>query len=352
MTSLLDELRGLSSVACDTLDAEVASRFGPFVDCTSNQAIAYNELSKVDENGKLVYQQLIYESIEVAHWMFGKQSDATLEELAVELMMVNLALLIAPHITGRLHIQTNPKLAYSTAKTIKNAERIHSHFQHLSPALPPTRICIKIPSTHEGLAACRHLEQRSITTLATALFSLEQAILAADSACRYVAPYVNELKVHFEPGHVDPDRDGSLLLCGVIQEYYKRLGERRGKPIRTEVMAASFVSVEEVMQLAGVRNLTVSPGLLEELAGTRVEGWGGATVGMVGRFVGEEGFDEGRAREVEGLVREGDEAGWRMAFTRAEGGRAEGRLVQALNIFVGVQEGLEEVVRRGVKQGA
>ncbi|KAK4665087.1 uncharacterized protein QC763_511535 [Podospora pseudopauciseta] len=347
MTSLLDELRGLSSVACDTLDAEVASRFGPFVDCTSNQAIAYNELSKLDSDGKLVYQQLIHESIEVAHWMFAKQSDATLEELAVELMMVNLALLIAPHITGRLHIQTNPKLAYSTAKTIKNAERVHSHFTHLSPSLSPSRICIKIPSTHEGLLACRHLEAKGITTLATTLFSLEQAILASASSCRYVAPYVNELKVHFEQGYVDPDRNNSLFLCGVIQEYFRRRGIGR-----TEVMAASFVTVEEVMQLAGVRNLTISPGLLEVLAGTKVEGWTGATVGMVGRWVGGEGgWDEGRVREVERVVREGDEGGWRMAFMRAEGGRAEGKLVQALNLFVGVQEGLEEVVRRGVKQG-
>lgn len=224
---------------------------------------------------------------------------------------------------------------------------VHSHFTHLSPSLSPSRICIKIPSTHEGLLACRHLEAKGITTLATTLFSLEQAILASASSCRYVAPYVNELKVHFEQGYVDPDRDNSLFLCGVIQEYFRRRGVER-----TEVMAASFVTVEEVMQLAGVRNLTVSPGLLEVLAGTKVEGWTGATVGMVGRWVGGEGgWDEGRVREVERVVREGDEGGWRMAFMRAEGGRAEGKLVQALNLFVGVQEGLEEVVRRGVKQG-
>ncbi|KAK0736025.1 hypothetical protein B0T21DRAFT_366149 [Apiosordaria backusii] len=351
MTSLLDELRGLSSVACDTLDADVAARFGPFVDCTSNQAIAYAELSKVDVNGKLVYQPLIYESIEVAHWMFGKQSDATLEELGVELMMVGLSLGIASHTTGCLHVQTNPKLAYSTSKTIKNAERIHSHFSHLSPSLPPSRICIKIPATYEGILACRELEKRGITTLATTLFSLEQAVLAADAGCRYVAPYVNELKVHFEPGYVDPNRANSLLLCGLIQEYFSRLGIQRGSPIKTEVMAASFTSVEEVMQLAGIRNLTVSPGLLEVLAATKVEGWMGATVGLAERFVADQ-LDVDRVGRIERLVREGDEAGWRMAFTRCEEGASEGRLVQALNIFADVQDRLEEVVRRGVSQGA
>jgi hypothetical protein len=36
--------------------------------------------------------------------------------------MVGLSLRMAPHTTGYLHVQTNPKLSYSTQKTIKNAE--------------------------------------------------------------------------------------------------------------------------------------------------------------------------------------------------------------------------------------
>jgi hypothetical protein len=36
--------------------------------------------------------------------------------------MVGLSLRMAPHTTGYLHVQTNPKLAYSAQKTIKNAE--------------------------------------------------------------------------------------------------------------------------------------------------------------------------------------------------------------------------------------
>jgi hypothetical protein len=37
--------------------------------------------------------------------------------------MVKLQLLIAPYVTGYLHIQTNPKLSYSQTATVKNAER-------------------------------------------------------------------------------------------------------------------------------------------------------------------------------------------------------------------------------------
>ena len=59
-------------------------------------------------------------------------------------------------------------------------------------------MCLKIPSTWEGLQACRILEALGIRTLATTLFTLEQAALAGDAGCCYVAPYVNELQVHFE----------------------------------------------------------------------------------------------------------------------------------------------------------
>ena len=118
--------------------------------------------------------------------------------------MIKLALLILPHLNGRIHIQVNPFDAYSTARTVAAAQRIISIFQHLDPTLATharDRVCIKIPSTWEGLQACRILERdHGISTLATTLFSLEQAAAAAEARCLYIAPYINELAVHFEEG--------------------------------------------------------------------------------------------------------------------------------------------------------
>lgn len=74
-------------------------------------------------------------------------------------------------------------------------------FQHFQPGFEQSRICIKIPSTWEGMRACRTLEQAGVPTLATTLFTMTQAVLAAEVGCTYVAPYVNQLRVHFEPGY-------------------------------------------------------------------------------------------------------------------------------------------------------
>lgn len=73
-------------------------------------------------------------------------------------------------------------------------------FKKVEPTFDVKRVCIKIPSTYEGIAACRILENKGIATLATTMFCMEQAALAADAGCTYIAPYVNELKVHFVPG--------------------------------------------------------------------------------------------------------------------------------------------------------
>lgn len=57
---------------------------GPDTFC---QAIAINELSKLDGEGQPLYRDIINDSLTTAHWMFPKQSHATVEELAVELMV-------------------------------------------------------------------------------------------------------------------------------------------------------------------------------------------------------------------------------------------------------------------------
>ncbi|KAK4159440.1 hypothetical protein QBC43DRAFT_222016 [Cladorrhinum sp. PSN259] len=357
MTSLLDELRGLSTVDCDTLDPEgktspsnpltVPERLGPLGDCTSNQAIAYAELSKIANDGNPVYQQLIIESVEVAHWMFGKQSDATIEELAVELMMVGLSLRMAPHTTGFLHVQTNPKHAYSAEKTIKNAERIVSHFRHLAPDFDPQRICIKVPCTWEGLQACRQLAISGITTLATIVFCLEQAMTAAEVGCRYVAPYVNELRVHFEQGYIDPNKDSAINLCGQIQQSFELSQWNRTTP---QVVAASLTSINEIMQLAGVKHITISPPLLAELAATPAADWKGARPGGIfPTKLPEEASYEDQMHTLEhrnmGRYLVADEEVWRMKVTRSDEGRSEQKLIQAINIFCDMQDKLEEIVR-------
>lgn len=67
-----------------------------------------------------------------------------------------------------------------------------------------SRLCIKVVATWEGLQACKKLTALGINTLATTLFTMDQAILAGEVGCVYIAPFVHELKAFFDPTYVTP----------------------------------------------------------------------------------------------------------------------------------------------------
>ncbi|KAI8964663.1 putative transaldolase [Daldinia sp. FL1419] len=328
--SLLDILRSYSAVDCDTFDVEIPRKLGPFVDCTSNQAIAYHELIRLNEDGQPLHAELIQDAISYASSKHPLHPTVTVAELAVEVMMVKLALRIVPYLKGYSHIQTNPKYSYNKPKTIENGRRIVAIFKDLDPVYDTRRVCIKIPSTWEGLQACRELESQGISTLATTMFCLEQAALAAHVGCTYIAPYINELRVHFDDNYVDQNK--AFDFCGSAQRYYERIGSK------TQVLPASLTSIQEVMQLAGAHHITVAPHLLSKLAETPANPWEGET-GSV--------FNDKKEQETgdySGII--GDESSWRLAFTRSQEGKAEVKIIQAINIFCDKQNGLEELARR------
>lgn len=62
-----------------------------------------------------------------------------------------------------------------------------------------SRLIVKVPSTWEGLQACRKLKGLGVQTLGTTLFTLEQGILAAEAGCIYVSPFLNELRAGIDP---------------------------------------------------------------------------------------------------------------------------------------------------------
>ncbi|ATZ53551.1 hypothetical protein BCIN_09g03850 [Botrytis cinerea B05.10] len=322
--NLLELLRSRTVVDCDTMEFEVAKSLGPFTDCTSNQAIAFFELQK-PENKKL-----LQETAETTKKLLGTQKfqDMKFPELAVEVAMVKLQLAIASVVTGFVHVQTNPYHSYGAEKMIQDGQRIISIFKHLDPDFDTKRICLKIPSTWEGLQACKFLEKDGITTLATTLFSIEQAALAGEVQCTYVAPYVNELKVHFDAGFTDTNK--AHQLCFEIQQYYSK------NNFRTKVLPASLTNIDEIMTLAGVDHITIAPALLRDLAATAVEGYAIKSL-----------FDGNRQGESQSNVLEfGNESLWRISFTRSGKGEAERKLSQAINIFCDMQTQLEAMFEK------
>src|SRR6202521_4254691 len=97
----------------------------------------------------------------------------------------------------------------------------------------------------------------------TLLFSLPQAVRAAEAKVQLISPFVGRIydwfKAENKREYVGAE-DPGVQSVKEIYTYYKKFG------YETEVMGASFRNVSQILELAGCDLLTISPDLLEKLA--------------------------------------------------------------------------------------
>ncbi|KAL8699920.1 MAG: hypothetical protein Q9201_005730 [Fulgogasparrea decipioides] len=328
--NLLNYLKSKTQVDVDSLDNEVSTELGPFVDCTSNQMDAYHELLKPN------HAALIKKSAALAGEIGREYPEVTREELAFEISMVRLAQTIVPNITGAILVMVNPLYSYSTRKIVYNGQRLYRLCKYLQPDFDMTRMIVKVPSTWEGLQACRELKGLGVKTLGTTVFTLEQAVLAAEAGCIYVSPFLNELKATMDPTPI-------FGVCTDIQRYYEQHCHT------TRVKACAAVSVEQILQLAGVAAFTATADQLRELSSmkepaadvmarsvflgsaTREHANGNANGHVNGDTNGHTNGDYNMKLEKLSFV--DDESKYRLAFAKSDGGKGQLKTSQALNMF-------------------
>ena len=110
----------------------------------------------------------------------------------------------------------------------------------------------KIPVTAEGYKAMPMIKDAGINVTATAIFTQQQALVAARSGADWVAPYVNRL---------DNISSHGIEVVSNIVDNIKCYG------LETKVLAASFKTVDQVhrVSMAGAHAATISFEILERL---------------------------------------------------------------------------------------
>ncbi|NJR71531.1 MAG: transaldolase, partial [Synechococcales cyanobacterium CRU_2_2] len=115
----------------------------------------------------------------------------------------------------------------------------------------------------EGIKAAEILEQEGIHCNLTLLFGLHQAIACAEAKVTLISPFVGRIldwyKQDTGKDSYPPAEDPGVLSVTEIYNYYKKHG------YQTEVMGASFRSLEEITELAGCDLLTIGPKFLAQL---------------------------------------------------------------------------------------
>lgn len=111
---------------------------------------------------------------------------------------------------------------------------------------------IKIPVTAEGIKAIKQLKQQGIRTLATAIYTPMQALVAAKAGADFVAPYVNRID--------NLAGDGVQAVRDIVESFDRY-------QLSCQVLAASFKNIQQVhgVGLAGAHGVTAGPEILKSL---------------------------------------------------------------------------------------
>ncbi len=252
MPSKLEQLRSMTVVVSDTGDIETVRRLKP-QDCTTNPTL----LLKAAEMP--AYAPLVDEAIAWGQGQGGASAavvDATCDRLAL-----NFGAELSKIVPGRVSTEVDADLSFDTQATLAKARSFIKDYE--ARGVGRERILIKIASTWEGIRAAEVLQKEGIDCNLTLLFSMAQAVAAADAGAFLISPFVGRIldwHVKAGEGPFTSETDPGVKSVREIYAYYKT------HDIRTVVMGASFRNTGEIEALAGCDRLTIGPALLDELA--------------------------------------------------------------------------------------
>jgi transaldolase len=250
--NLLEQLKTHSTVVADSGDFESIKRFKPF-DTTTNPSLIYAAAQKGH------YDYLIDDAIAYAKSKFTNNHNRL--NHALNKLFVNFGIEILKFVPGRVSTETDARLSFDTKGTIKKAKELIALYEEEN--IDRNKILIKIASTWEGIKAAEELSKQGIHCNMTLLFSMPQAIACADASVQLISPFVGRiLDWHLKNAPdkpLGPSEEPGVLLVKNIFKYYKKFG------YKTEIMAASFRNMGEIVELSGCDLLTISPELLKEL---------------------------------------------------------------------------------------
>ena len=249
----LDQLKAITTIVADTGDLTAIEKFRP-LDATTNPSLI-TAAASLPEN-----KQLIEDAYEQAK-SEGYTADLLIER-TIDILTVKLGVEILKLIDGRVSTEVDAALSYDTEATIEKAKELLALYK--AYGIDQNRILIKIASTWEGIQAAKALEAEGIHCNLTLLFGLHQAKACADANVTLISPFVGRILDWYKKAegidHYPIEKDPGVLSVKQIYTFYKQ------HQIKTEIMGASFRSVDQVLGLAGCDLLTVSPNLLSDLS--------------------------------------------------------------------------------------
>ena len=243
----LEQLRKFTRIVADTGDFALLKEYTP-EDATTNPTLILKAAQKQE------YHELVMRVI-----ADGKKASRSLDDIYRSLLIA-FGLEILKIVPGRVSTETSPKISFDAQALVDEARGFIAAYA--KAGIGRERVLVKLATTWEGIEAARVLQKEGINCNMTLLFSMAQAIGAAEAGAKLISPFVGRILDWYKKSagkDFAPADDPGVHSVREIYAYYKKFG------YQTEVMGASFRSKGEVLELAGCDLLTISPEWLHEL---------------------------------------------------------------------------------------
>src|SRR6266403_1974237 len=250
--SQLEQLKKFTIVVADTGDFQSIKEFKPR-DATTNPSLIYAATQKEQ------YFHLLDEVL-AARKNSGLSGAAQIEDV-IDHLLVKFGCEILDIVPGRVSTETDARYSFDTEGSILKGRQLIKLYEERK--IPRERVLIKIASTWEGLNAAEQLQKDGIRCNLTLMFSLPQAVRAAEANVQLISPFVGRIYDWYKKENkrdYQGAEDPGVQSVQEIYTYYKKFG------YATEVMGASFRNTGQILELAGCDCLTISPELMKELS--------------------------------------------------------------------------------------
>lgn len=161
-------------------------------------------------------------------------------------------------IPGKVSTEVDARFSFDTKASVDKALHIIKLYE--AEGISKDRVLIKIASTWEGIKAAEILQRdHGINCNLTLMFSLVQAIAAAEADAFLISPFVGRILDWYKAAHkkeYKKEEDPGVESVKNIFNYYKKFG------YKTIVMGASFRNTGEITELAGCDYLTISVSII------------------------------------------------------------------------------------------
>ena len=254
MATLLEQLRGMTTVVADSGDMNSIVKFKP-QDSTTNPSLIAAAATMPE------YASIVDDVLKDARKKAGDSpTDEQVATYAFKTLAVAFGRKILDIVPGRVSTEVDARLSYDTQGTLDAAHDIIKQYEQAG--IDRKRVLVKIASTWEGIKAAEQLETEGIHCNLTLLFGLHQAIACAEAKITLISPFVGRILDWYKKDtgkDYDAIHDPGVESVAHIYTYYKKFD------YKTQVMGASFRNIGEIEELAGCDLLTIAPKLLEEL---------------------------------------------------------------------------------------